>query len=362
MELERSHSMVPTSAGKRPSRRVVVVALLAAGAGAVALTVWRRYDRDERRTAIRGSGIIEVMQVDAAFEVPGRMIERPADEGAMLDKGEPVARLDDREYRLQVERATAAKAAADARYRMMVRGARAQEIDQALAALDAAERDLEVQQREHERTTRLAAQGVVTRSERDIADATLANARAARDRAKAQLALLREGFRTEEIEQARADLQRVAKELEIAELNLSRCVLFAPMAGRVLTKSREPGEMVQPGTPIVTIADLAHPWVNVYVGERDLGNVRLGQRAEVSVDSFPDHPFPGTVTFVADRAEFTPKNIQTQDERVKLVYRVKIEVETRDGALKPGMPADAVLPLDRGDGPRVGDRGPDRHG
>ena len=119
-----------------------------------------------------------------------------------------------------------------------------------------------------------------------------------------------------------------------------------PAAGRVLSKSREPGEMVQPGTPIVTLGDLSRPWVNVYVGERDLGKVRVGMTAQVFVDSFPDQPFPGKVTFIAERAEFTPKNIQTPDERVKLVYRVKVELQTRDGALKPGMPADTVLPLE----------------
>jgi HlyD family secretion protein len=115
----------------------------------------------------------------------------------------------------------------------------------------------------------------------------------------------------------------------------------------VLSKSREPGEMVQPGTTIVTVGDLGHPWVNVYVGERDLGKIWLGMKADVSVDSFPDQPFPGKVTFISDRAEFTPKNIQTPDERVKLVYRVKVEVQTHDQALKPGMPADAVLSLDQ---------------
>ncbi len=142
-------------------------------------------------------------------------------------------------------------------------------------------------------------------------------------------------------------MQRAAADLDLAELDLARCQLFSPAAGRVLSKSREPGEMVQPGTPIVTLGDLSRPWVNVYVGERDLGKVHLGMPAQVTVDSFPNRPFNGKVTFVSDRAEFTPKNIQTPDERVKLVYRVKVEVETRDEALKPGMPADAVLPLEQ---------------
>ena len=305
---------------------------------------WTAHERTA--TAIRGSGIIEVTQVDVAFEVAGRMIERAVDEGAMVDKGEPVGRLDDREYRLRVARAAAAKAAADANYRMMTKGAREQEIGRALAAREAADAELAMQTREHDRIARLHAEGIVSQGERDRLDNLLANARAGRDQTAAGLDQLREGFRIEEIESARAELQRASADLDLAELDLARCQLFAPAAGRVLSKSREPGEMVAPGTPIVTLGDLSRPWVNVYVGERDLGKVRLGMAAQVTVDSFPDRPFPGKVTFIAERAEFTPKNIQTPDERVKLVYRVKVEVETRDEALKPGMPADTVLPLD----------------
>lgn len=317
--------------------------------GAVGFAGWRWHNGAiGERTAIRGSGIIEVTQVDAAFEVPGRMAERFVDEGAMVDGGEPIARLDDREYRLQVDRAIAAKAAAEARYRMMVQGARAQEVDQALAALESAESSLHLQQLEYDRIAKLKDGGIVSQNELDQAATALTSAHKAQERAAAQLGMLREGSRVEEIEEARARLNQAQAELELAELNLARCKLFAPMAGRVLSKSREPGEMVQPGTPIVTLGDLSRPWVNLYIGERDLGRVHLGMKAQVTVDSYPRDPFPGTVTFVADRAEFTPKNIQTPDERVKLVYRVKVEVTTHDGILKPGMPADTVLPLDLG--------------
>jgi HlyD family secretion protein len=317
---------------------------------AVAVAAWHWYAATELGPpALRGSGIIEVTQVDVAFEVPGRMVQRYVDEGAMLEKGAPVAQLDDREYRLQVERAAAAKAVAEARHRLLLRGSRAQEVDQALSDLEAAESELWLQRRERDRITKLFAEGVVSRGERDRAETLHANAEATRDRARARLDLLREGFRTEEIEQARAALQLAAKDLELAQLNLARCQLYAPAEGRVLSKSREAGEIVQAGTPIITVGDLGRPWVNVYVGERDLGKVELGMRAYVSVDSFPNQPFPGTVTFVSERAEFTPKNIQTPDERVKLVYRVKVEVQTRNEALKPGMPADAVIPLDRRD-------------
>jgi HlyD family secretion protein len=327
----------------------VLIAVLVVVAVAASVIFGGRWwaARERAASAIRGSGIIEVTQVDVAFEVAGRMIERSVDEGAMVDKGEPVGRLDNREYQLRVDRAVAVKASADARYRMMTKGAREQEVGRALAAREAAEAELAMQTREHARITRLFAEGIVSQGERDRLENLLASARAARDQAAAQLDQLREGFRIEEIEGARAEMQRAAADLELAELDLARCQLFAPAAGRVLSKSREPGEMVQPGTPIVTLGDLSRPWVNVYVGERDLGKVHVGMAASVTVDSFPDQPFNGKVTFIAERAEFTPKNIQTPDERVKLVYRVKVEVETRDEALKPGMPADTVLPLEQ---------------
>lgn len=322
-------------------RLVLILVLVALAAGAWLL--WQQRNEDLAHGFISGSGIIEVTQVDVASEIPGRLAERIADEGAMLDKGDPVARLDDREYRLQVERALAAKAAAEARHRLMVAGARAQELDQALAALEAAEGELRLRQRDHDRMSELLESGVVSRSEAERTDTALVNALAARDQAQARFSLLREGFRSEEIEETRARLRLAEKELELAELNLARCEIFAPIAGRVLSKSREPGEMVQPGTPIVTLGDLSRPWVNVYVGERSLGRVWLGMEAEVTVDSYPQQPFRGRVTFIADRAEFTPKNIQTPEERVKLVYRLKIEIEPRAQVLKPGMPADATL-------------------
>ena len=328
--------------------RSVLIGMVALAAVAALVFGGRWWAAHEREAdAIRGSGIIEVTQVDVAFEVRGRMIERSVDEGAMVDKGEPVGKLDDREYRLRVARATADKAAAEARWRMMTKGAREQEIDRALAAAEAANAELAMQTREHARIAKLHAEGIVAQGEHDRLENLLAGARARQDQAQAQLAQLREGFRTEEIEAARAELQHASADLELAELDLARCQLFAPAAGRVLSKSREPGEIVEPGTPIVTLGDLSRPWVNVYVGERDLGKVRLGMTAQVTVDSYPDAPFPGKVTFIAERAEFTPKNIQTPDERVKLVYRVKVEVESRDEALKPGMPADTVLPLDQ---------------
>jgi len=326
-------------------RRIRILFFVILSVGGLAWWRWTTVKQNANH-AISGSGIIEVTEVDVAFEVPGTVAQRYVDEGVLLDKGEPVARLDDREYQLQVERATAAKAAAEARYQLLLQGPRAQEIDQALAAVEAAEKDFATQQREFERAKALYDQHVVSRSEFDRINMTHTEAKAARDRAQSQLGMLKEGSRTEEVAEGRAHLHEAEKALELAELNLARCQLFAPIAARVLSKNREVGETVAAGASIVTLGDLTHPWLNLYIGERDLGKVALGMQAFVTVDSFPTQPFNGKVAFISEKAEFTPKNIQTQDERVKLVYRVKIDLENRDQALKAGMPADAVLPLD----------------
>jgi len=330
-------------------RRLGIVLAAALVAGALAWWRWTT-DAQHRNEVIKGSGIIEVTEVDVAFEVPGTITERFVDEGVLLDKGEPIARLDDKEYRLQVERASAAQAGADARYRLLLKGSRGQEIDQALAAVEAADSEFDMQQHDFDRIKALRARQVVSQSEYDRASAAFDNARATRDRTHAQLAMLKEGFRTEEVEEGRARLHEADKALELADLNLARCQLFAPIAGRVLSKNREVGEAVAAGASVVTLGDLTRPWLNLYIGERDLGKVALGMPAEVTVDSFPTQPFPGKVTFISEKAEFTPKNIQTQDERVKLVYRVKIELENRNQALKAGMPADAVLRVDHANG------------
>lgn len=328
-------------------RRIGIVVVVVA-----AIVIWWRWtaEKENHNRAIKGSGMIEVTEVDVAFEVPGTIAERYVDEGALLDKGEPIARLDDREYRLHVERAAAAKAAAESRYQLLLKGPRGQEIDQALAAVEAADSEFDTQQRELQRIRSLYETKVVSRSEFDRINAASTAAQAARDKAHAQLAMLKEGFRTEEVEEGRARLREADKALALAELNLARCQLFAPLAGRVLSKNREAGEAAPAGASIVTLGDLTRPWLNLYIGERDLGKVSLGMKAYATVDSFPNQPFTGKVTFISDKAEFTPKNIQTPDERIKLVYRIKIELENRGEALKPGMPADGVLPLNHSSG------------
>ena len=130
---------------------------------------------------------------------------------------------------------------------------------------------------------------------------------------------------------------------EFIAANIKQAVIYSPIKGTVLDRNLEVGELAFPGSPILTLADLRKPWIKIYVVEKKIGLVKIGQRAELRVDSFPDKTFKGKVVSIANRAEFTPKTIQTKEERVKLVFAVKIAIENPALDLKPGMPADAGI-------------------
>jgi HlyD family secretion protein len=165
--------------------------------------------------------------------------------------------------------------------------------------------------------------------------------------AAAQQALqkVRKLSRPEEIKAAQARLAQAEAGRDLLNKTIADATILSPTAGIVTHKSKEPGEFATPGTTLLTIADLDNVRLNIYIKGIDLGRVHLDQRAEVRIDSHPDRIFGGTVTFISPEAEFTPKNVQTQEERVKLVYRVKIQIPNPEGILKPGMPADASLPV-----------------
>ncbi|MBI3924805.1 MAG: efflux RND transporter periplasmic adaptor subunit [Armatimonadetes bacterium] len=156
-----------------------------------------------------------------------------------------------------------------------------------------------------------------------------------------QLALVQEGPRAQDIQAARKEVAGARASLQSARLSLAKARLISPVAAHVLRRNLELGEMVSPGVPVLTLADLGQPWVEIFVPETELGNLRLGDRFEATVDSLPDRTFPGTVTRIYEKAEFTPKSIQTERERVNLVFRVKVSLENPALELKPGMPADA---------------------
>jgi len=170
-------------------------------------------------------------------------------------------------------------------------------------------------------------------------------AEAALAEVEAEYALIKAGPRVEKIDQARANVQIALASVQQARQQLKYAELIAPMDGVVLSVSAEPGEYLNPASPVLTLGNLDKPWLRAYVSEKVLGKIQLNQKVTVTTDSFPDKKYEGRVSFISSEAEFTPKTVQTFEERVKLVYRIKVALHNEDNELKPGMPADGVINL-----------------
>ncbi|HEY1307035.1 MAG TPA: HlyD family efflux transporter periplasmic adaptor subunit [Vicinamibacterales bacterium] len=308
--------------------------------------------------AIRVSGHVEATEVQVSAEVGGRILELKVDEGSRLVIGDVIATLDPRDTELQIQRAKADRAAALAQLRLLEAGSRAEDIRQAQAQVEAAradamtvETDLKAAQLDLDRIEALLKASAVSVQQRDDAKARVDGARerqrAAKERERAAqetLARLQKGSRPEEIEAGRARVEGADAQIAILEKSLKDAAVVAPVSGVVTQKLVDAGEVVMRGTPLVVITDLDHAWANLFVPEPAIPRVKLGQSATVSTDA-GGQSLSGTVTFISPKAEFTPRNVQTAEERSKLVYRIKVTVDNRSGVLKSGMPVDAELAL-----------------
>jgi HlyD family secretion protein len=269
-------------------RLIVAGILLIAG---IFLLVFLRFRNDHDQGVLTLSGTVEVTEVNMGFKIPGRVRALFTDEGRIVAKGEKIATLDSTEFESMVNQSRASVKNAEALYEKALK--------------------------DHERSTMLYRDGVISSQQMD-------SAKTAFDVATSVLQLSRAALMT-------------------AEIKLRDSIMYAPLSGVVLRKNVEEGETVGTGTMVFTIGDMESPWVKVYVKEDRLGEVKLGQKAGVSVDSFPGKRYDGIVTYISSEAEFTPKNVQTREERVKLVFGVKVSVKNQNNELKPGMPADVSI-------------------
>lgn len=293
--------------------------------------------------ALKVSGNIETVETQLAFKIPGRMVERALDEGDVVKAGQVVARLDSEDLEQQVAAARAAADAAQAALRELENGYRKEDVAQAKARLDAASAEAQRLSADDARQKELFKREVISAREYEASHTALLAAQAAERQAAEQYALMKRGFRPEQVEQARARLEQARQALAMAQTRLGYAQLLSPVSGVVLSKSAEPGEVLAAGAPVVTVGNLSHVYLRAYVEETDLGKVKLGQTVAVTCDSFPGKAFEGRVSFISPEAEFTPKSVQTQKERVKLVYRIKVDVANPAQELKPGMPADGTI-------------------
>ncbi|HEY8468475.1 MAG TPA: HlyD family efflux transporter periplasmic adaptor subunit [Longimicrobiales bacterium] len=300
---------------------------------------------------LEASGTVEATEADLGFQAGGRIAEVLVREGDRVEAGALLARLDDAELVARLAAAEAQLEVARQALRELERGARPEELRQAEAAEAAARQRMEEAQRLAARTRTLYEGGAVSAEELERAETAHEVAAAQHRQAAEQLALVRSGARPERVDAQRAAVRQAEAAVAQAEAMLANARIHAPFSGIVTVRHRHPGEAVSPGAPVLTLMDPADRWVRIYVREDRVGRVSLGQRAEIRADAYPDRRYDGRVVFIAGEAEFTPRNVQTAEERVKLVYAVKVAIEG-DSALelKPGLPADVrLLPADASD-------------
>ncbi len=290
---------------------------------------------------LRASGHVEATDVRVSSKVAGRLRAVRVHEGDVVDAGAEIARVDPVDVELAMRVARADRDQADAQHRLLLAGARVEEIAEARAGVAQAQADLTAAEKDLARARELLARGSATAKARDDAQARRDVAGGRADAARERLRKLETGARTEEIDAARARLAAAEARVAQLEQQLADTTVVSPLAGVVTEKVAEAGEQVAPGAPIAVLTDLSNAWLSVYVPEPDLDWIKVGQEARVRTDGGTERR--GRITFVASQAEFTPKNVQTRDERVKLVFKVKITLDNADGLFKPGMPAEAVL-------------------
>jgi HlyD family secretion protein len=388
-------------------RIVVVIVLVLVAAGAY--FYFTRSAGRHSANSIVVSGNIELTEVNIAFKTSGKLIERTVDEGDVVKKGQVIARLDQDQLLAQRDRETAAlnsavsqlaqaetslawqkeNLAADieqrkadigsyqARLQELKNGSRPQEIQEAKAAVESAQSENDRAKRDWDRAQTLYKNDDISTAQYDQYRNRWESSEAALKQSKERQALVLAGPRIEQIQAAsaqvdraraalkmsesnaleikrreqeldtrRAEIARAKANLALIETQIADTVAVSPIDGVVLVKAADVGEVLAAGTTVVTVGDIEHPWLRAYINETDYGRVKLGTRARIKTDSYPNKTYEGRVSFISSEAEFTPKQIQTQEERVKLVYRIKINLPNPNQELKSNMPADAEIPLE----------------
>lgn len=390
----------------KKKRFIPLLIILIAG-GALLYSYFLQNHRGEG-TDIPVSGNIEATMVDVSFKIPGKIEKLAVEEGDQVREGQVIASLEHKDLIAQktkaeaalesaksriptlqenielqdqatlqeISQAEAAVDAAHARLQQLLAGSRPQEIQAAKANLEQAQADAVKRKADMERAEKLYRNDFISAQEWDSAKNAYEVASANQKKAEENYALVVEGPRKEEIAAARAQreqaqaalklakarriqvevlrkemvtaqaqVKEAASTIEVIEIQIGYSKLNAPLSGVVLVKNTEPGEFVVPGGAVVTLGDIEKPWLKAFITEGDLGKVKLGQKVSVTTDSYRGKVYPGKITFISSEAEFTPKNVQTAKERVKLVYRIKVALENPHRELKPGMPADGRIHL-----------------
>ncbi|HUF70865.1 MAG TPA: HlyD family efflux transporter periplasmic adaptor subunit [Longimicrobiales bacterium] len=314
---------------------VVAVVVIA---GITAVTVLR--DADGRTDTLVASGTVEATDADIGFQTSGRIVAIDVREGDRVEAGAPLARLDASELEARLDAARAQVAMANAQLSELRRGPRSEDVAQARAAETAAMTRLEDARRELERARTLFDGGAISRQAFERALSAERIAQSQHDQAREQVDALETGTRPERIEAAQGGLDHARAAVRQIETLIGNAIITAPFAGIVTVRHREPGEVVSAGLPVVTLMDPDDRWVRIYIGQASIGRMTIGQVATITSDADPGREYEGEIMFIASEAEFTPRAVQTPEERTRLVHAVKVRILGDGGDLKPGVSAD----------------------
>ena len=314
--------------------------------GVVALWLILSCSGNDDESQISASGTIEATEIHVGSKVGGEVKKLFVREGSAVHQGDPLAVMDHATLDLKLKQVEAGVELAEAQLQLLLNGARSEDIQQAEEGVKQAEAHLKVAQEDVRRMHELFETGSATQKQRDDVEARYTVALAQYNSAKQALKKLRRWTRPAELRAARARLAQARASVDLLKKTMADCTITAPISGIVTHKPVEAGELVGQGTTVVTLSKLEPVYLMIYVSEVELGRVHLGQQAEVHIDTYLDSVFLGKVVYISPVAEFTPKNVQTKEDRVKLVFGVKIEIDNPTGTLKPGMPADATLRIE----------------
>ncbi|HTU40071.1 MAG TPA: efflux RND transporter periplasmic adaptor subunit [Candidatus Aquilonibacter sp.] len=327
-------------------RRLPILIVLAAAIAAAVYFYPRLARKAGPQNYLTLSGNIEAHESLVSFKVQGRIVDLPVEEGQWVEPGALLARLDDADYLQRVRIGEATVNVRQSNLALLLAGTREQEVSASQQTMLNAQADVEEKKLDDDRAHRLFSKDELSAQDRDLADTALKRSEATFRAAQQRYNEAVEGTRKEDIAIARANLKQADADLGLSRVNLDYTTLHAPSAGVITVREAELGEVVIPGTPVITLADLDHIWLRAYIAETDLGRIHWGQEATITTDTYPGKQYPGRISFISSSAEFTPKSVQTYKERVTLVYRIKIDIENPNHELKPGMPADARINLD----------------
>lgn len=304
--------------------------------------------------AIEAVGTVEIREHDVAPMTASRVVRLLVDEGDAVDAGDTVAVLSVSTLAADIEQRRARVATAQAALSEAEAGPRSAEIERAEADVRAAEAEADRAAQDLIRIQALTDSGALSQQQLDVARTLATTTANRRDALRETLRLLRQGTRPERIAGARAEVETARAALAATQATQSDLVLTAPVRGIVLGRHAEVGEVVAPGTPVLSVGESAKPWVRVYVSPSDAARLTVGAPAIARLDDLPERSFPGRIASLATKAEFTPRVALTEDERADLLFAVRVELDDSTGTLKPGLPVTVRL---RSDGLRTEDRG-----